>query len=414
MSTFSHVSATGKNVTYRYIALTNREKLVKGTISAPNEPTAGHLLADKGLKIVSLELQASRFSPEQALPSLFRIKPQEINSFSRQLAILIDAGITLLPAIEAIQSLSSRGFKRVLTTVINDLRTGISFSDALAKHPNVFSEVYCKTLAAAERTGGLATILRQMADYQKKQSMTKKKVSKAMVYPAIILSLGLVVGAVLMTTALPPLVDLFISMEVDLPLPTKILIATSNFLLDYTLYVIIAVGLLIALAIWFIKQPSGRLILDRLIIRMPLIGPPTHSSEIARFTSTSSVLISAGLPLEEVIGSVSQTVGNRAMRQSLFQLKEDLIQGEGIAGPMSRDKLFPPLLTQMVMVGEESNTLGSTLGVISEFYESNAEDQMNTLTGFIQPASTIFIALVVGFLALAVLMPMYSITGAFD
>lgn len=414
MATFAQVSAPGKNVTYRYVALNSQDKLVKGTIKAASEPLAGHLLAEKGLRPVSLELQASMLSPEQMLPSLFHVKPQEVNSFSRQLAILIDAGITLLPAIESIQQLSSRAFKRVLTAVINDLRTGISFSEALSRHPKVFNEVYCKTLAAAERTGGLGTILRQMADYQKKQSVTKKKVSRALVYPAIILILGTIVGAVLITTALPPLVDLFVNMEVSLPLPTRILIGVHSIITDYKLYLLGAVVLLIVSGIWLIKQPAARQRLDRLLLRIPLIGPPTHSSEIARFTRTTSVLLSAGLPLHEVIGSVSQTSGNRAMRRSLSRLNEELIQGDGISGPMSRDNIFPPLLYQMVMVGEESNTLASTLGLISDFYESNAEEQMNTLTGVIQPASTIFIALMVGFLALSVLMPMYSITGAFD
>ena len=409
------VSLPKKGAVYRYVALTSQEKPVKGTINAANEAVAGQLLTERGLKLVSLELQASRLALEQLFPTLFGIKPQEVVSFSRQLATLLESGITLVSALELIQQQpGSRAFKRVLTTMVSDLRTGISFSEALAKHPQVFNEIYCRTIATAERAGGLETILRQIADYQEKQGVAMKKVTGALTYPAIILGLGLCVVALLISTALPPLVNMFTQLEVNLPLPTRILIAVTNFVSAYKLYLLGFVVLLVAAGIWFIKQPSGRLRFDRTLLRTPLIGPPMHSAEVARFSRTASVLLSAGLPLQEIIDMLPQTSGNRAMRRSLSQVHQDLIRGEGVSEPMSRDDIFPPLLTQMVRVGEESNTLDSTLGVAADFYESDAEERISSLVRFIQPASTVFIALTVGFIALSIIMPMYTITGAFD
>lgn len=406
---------TKKGTAYSYIALTSQDKLVRGTIKATSEAEAGRILSDSGLKLVSLEPLASKLSLEQLFPSFFGIKSKEVLSFSRQLATLLESGIPLLSSLELLhRQVTSRGFKKVLSDMSDDLRSGASLSDALAKHPKVFDDVYCKTVATAEQTGNLHNILRQLSEYQEKFNLARKKVTGALVYPTIVLGLGFIVAAILFTTALPSLIDMFEEMDTELPLPTKILIGFSNFVNGFKLYILVVIASLAALIVWLIKQPRGRLWLDRVILRTPVIGPPLHSSEMARLSRTASVLLNADLPLQEVMELLPQTTGNRAIRQSLVTVNQSLIRGEGIYQPMSRDEIFPPLLLQMVAVGEESNTLPSTLSVSADFYESDADDKIGYLVGFIQPVSTIVIALLVGFLALAVIMPMYSITGAFD
>ena len=249
----------GKGIAYRYVALTSQERLVKGTIHAANEAVAGHLLTEKGLKPVSLEPLVSKLSLEQLLPTFFGIKSQEVVSFSRQLATLLESGITLLSALELIHQQSSRAFKKVITTIMSDLRTGVTFSEALAKHPQVFNEIYCKTITTAERAGKLEVILRQVADYEEKRGAARKKLTGALTYPAIILLLGVGVIVLLISTALPPLIDMFTQLNVTLPLPTRILIALTNFFTAYKLYLLVALVLIVVLGIYLTKQPAGRL-----------------------------------------------------------------------------------------------------------------------------------------------------------
>jgi len=186
MAHILRLSQSAKGATYRYVALNRDNRLVKGSIKATSEAIAGHLLTQNGLKPVSLEVVPSRFALEQALPSLFGVKREEIPAFSRQLATLLESGITITEALELIHhQVGSRAFKKVLVTIIEDLRSGVSFSTALARHPMVFDEIYCKTVAMAEQTGRLEVILKQMADYHEKQREARKKVSGALTYPAL-------------------------------------------------------------------------------------------------------------------------------------------------------------------------------------------------------------------------------------
>ncbi len=402
-------------ISYRYEATTSQGRAVKGTIKATGEIEAERLLIGQGYVPVSVEVVPSMFSLEEALPTFFKVKPQDVILFSRQLATLLRSGISLLPALEILQGqvTSSRAFKKTLETVLNDLRSGSSFTQAIAKHPKVFGEVYSRTVAVGEQTGNMEMVLNQMANYMERQGAIAKKIGGALRYPMMILGVGLVVGIVLMTVVMPQLMGMFTSMGVELPLPTRILIAISNFLSTYPLYLVIALSVLAAVVLWLVKQPTGRRLLDRLLLTAPLIGTPNLLGELARFSRTVSVLVTAGLGLQEIMALVPQTSSNRLIRDALNRVNEGLVLGEGLSEPMSRIALFPPLLIQMVAVGEESNTLDFTMGVVADFYEVTAQEKTAAMVGMIGPLSTIVIALVVGFIAISVLMPMYSLTGAF-
>jgi len=202
-------------------------------------------------------------------------------------------------------------------------------------------------------------------------------------------------------------------MNVELPLPTRILMGLTEIFANYTLYIIIAGAVLGALAVWMVKQPTGRRILDRIRLNVPIIGPPTLLSELGRFARALSVMVKAGVNLQETMEMLPKSTTNMVFRDTLNRVNERLLLGEGLAAPMAREKLFPPLMVQMVAVGEESNTLDFTMGVVADFFETAAEDKMTAMVGMIGPLSTIVIALVVGFIALSVIMPMYALTGAF-
>ena len=404
-----------KELTYRYVASTRQGEQVKGNIKAPTEIAAERLLIDKGYIPEHVELAPSMFSLEEALPSLFQVKTRDVVVFSRQLATLLRSGISLLPALEILQGQvgSSRGFTRILGSVLNEIRAGGSFSQAISKHPKAFNEIYCRTIAVGEETGNMEAVLHQMAAYLEKQSALAQRVKKALTYPMMVLGVGVVVIALLITVVMPKLLDMFLAMSVELPLPTRILIAVTELFNTHTLYIAIAGVFLVAVILWLVKQPTGRRLLDRVRLHMPIIGPPALMSELGRFARSLSVLVGAGLKLQEIMELLPQSTTNRVFRDALDHVHERLFLGEGLADPMSRLDIFPPLMVQMVAVGEESNSLDFTMGVVADFYETAAEEKTAAMVGMIGPFSTIGIALLVGFIALSVIMPMYTLTGAF-
>lgn len=403
-----------KLLSFRYEATSSRGRLVKGTIKAATEIEVERLLIARGDLPISVGVAPSMFSLEEALPSLFKVKPRDVIIFSRQLATLLRSGISLLPAMEILQGqvTTSRAFKTILKSIVNDLGSGGSFTQSLTKHPTAFNEIYRRTITVGEQTGNMETVLQQMADYLEKQGEIAGKIGKALTYPIMIMGVAVVVVIVLMTVVMPQLMGVFSSMNVKLPLPTLILIGTSKFISTYPLYILIAGVVLAALVLWLVKQPRGRRLLDQLLLTAPLIGTPLLMSELARFSRTMSVLISTGLSLQEIMELAPQTSSNRVIRDALAQVNERLLLGEGLSEPMSRIDIFPPLLVQMVAVGEESNTLDFTLGVVADFYETTSEEKISAMVGMITPISTIGMAIMVGFIAISVLMPIYALTGS--
>ncbi|MFC1899361.1 type II secretion system F family protein [Chloroflexota bacterium] len=407
--------AKRKEISYRYTATDGQGKPVKGNIMATNEVAAERLLIDQGLHPINVEITPSMFSLEEALPSLFQVKPRDVIVFSRQLSTLLRSGISLLPALEILQGQVTTGgvFKRILETITNDLGAGSAFSQSITKHPKAFSDIYCRTIAVGEQSGSLEIVLNRMADYLEKQGEVSKKIGKALTYPLMLMGVAVVVVIILMTVVMPQLLNMFTAMSAELPLPTRILIWITDFLQNNILYLIMAGVVLAILALWLAKQPRGRRILDQLKLNVPVIGTANLMGELARFSRTVSVLLSAGLKLQEVMEMMPQSSNNRIIRDALNQVNEGLLLGGGLAEPMTRIDLFPPLLVQMVSVGEESNTLDFTLGVVADFYEVTAEEKTSAMLSMMAPALTIGMALVVGFIAVSILMPMYSLTGAF-
>lgn len=404
-----------KAVTYRYEAYDRHGKLVKGTIKATSEVEAERLIINRGQNPLQVILAPSMFTLEEALPTLFRVKPRDVIIFSRQLATLLRSGISLLPALEILQGqvATSRAFRKILESITYDLRAGVSFAQALNKHPTAFDEVYCRTVSVGEQAGNLEDVLHRVADFMERQGEATKKASKALVYPAMVMGIGLVVVIVLMTVVMPQLLGMFTAMNVELPLPTKILIGVVNVFSSYPLYFLVGGAVIAIVILWLVKQPTGRRILDRIRLTAPIIGPPTLMGELARFTRTLSVMLAAGVSLQEAMEMMPQSTNNRVVRDALEDVKSGLLLGEGLSGPMSRMDLFPPLLVQMVAVGEETNSLDFSLGVVADFYETTADEKISAVVGMIGPVSTVVIALAVGFIAVAVLMPMYTLTGAF-
>ena len=396
---------------YKYVAFAPSGEQVVGSVDAVSEDVAERTLWDWQYKIVILQPVRPLPRLDEIIPSLFGVKPREIINFSRQLATLVESGIALLPAIELLRQQSRGPLARVLGEITRNIKDGAPFSAAVAEHPNVFPPIYGRLMEVGERTGSLETVLRQVALHIEKEQAILKRVRGAMAYPAFILVLAVVVVGILVTSALPPLMSLFDEFGTDLPLPTKILLAVSSFATAYKMHMLVGAAIAVAAVVWHVRQPSGRRQLDLLLARAPLIGPINVQANVSRFSRTMAMLLHAGIPLSNIMELVLQTTENQVVREELAQVRDELLRGEGLSGPLARSRLFPSMLSEIVAVGEETGALDTNLETLAEFYANEVDERVGALTSMIQPAMTLLIGLVVAFIALSIIMPMYSLMG---
>jgi len=398
---------------YQYVGYTEDRQIVRGTISASSEETAGQILARSGYRVVSLKL-VSTFIPswEQSFPFLHRVKPEAIIMLSRQLALLLESGTDIVTSLELLQTQSSNNtLKRVLGEVVSDLRSGSRLSAALDKYPRIFPPIYRRSLSVGEQTGGLETVLRQVADYMEREVTTAKGVKNALRYPAIVSIVAVIVIGVLVTFVLPAFMDLYRTLGAELPLLTRMLIATVDGLRSYGVYLVVAAVIAIGLVFAYVKTPTGMYNWHRLLLRLPLVGRVVHLNELARCCRSMSLLFRAGLPLPEIMSLVIQSSTNKVMAEALSDVRQNMLKGEGLSRPMAKNELFMPMMVQMVRVGEETGNLDVTLLSVAQSYETEAEDKAHSLVGLIQPAVTLVVGLVVAFIALSLLSAMYSVYG---
>lgn len=398
---------------YRYVAYTTNKKLVRGTVSGVSEAAATKVLMTQGYQPITLKPQTALPPVEEMFPSLFKVTTKEVIMFSRQLATLLDAGISIVPALQLIRDqTNNRLMKKVIAETLSDLQSGSSLSEALSRHEKIFGELYCQLMVAGERIGALGTMLKRAADYLEKDEAIKKKIKKALMYPVIVLAVAAVVVTVLTLFVLPKMTDMFDALGSELPLTTRMLIGSVDFITAYNLHLLAGIGGMISLLALYVRRPAGRYQLDRLLLKVPLIGKANLMSEMARFSRTLVLLVQAGLPLPEVIAMARQTSSNVVIKESLAEVRTGLLQGEGLSEPMSRDKTFPNLLVQMVMVGEESGKLESTLETVAKSYETEADEKISGMISMIEPAMTLVLAAMIGFIALSVITPMYTMSDA--
>jgi len=398
---------------YQYVGYTEDNKIVKGALAAVNQEQATETLGRWGYRVLSLKPVAT-FLPswEKIFPSLFQIKPQAVIMFSRQLALLLESGADIVTSLELLQAqVSNRVFRRVVSEVISDLRSGNRLSVALSKHPIVFSQIYCRSVSVGERTGGLEVVLRQVADHMEKEATAKKGIKSALAYPIMVSIVAVIVVGVLVTFVLPPFMGLYSSLGAELPLTTRLLLSMVDGLRSYGLYVVTVLALVGFLAVIYVKTPEGRYQWGRLILSLPLLGRVIQLNELTRCCRSMSILFRSGLPLTEIMPMTIEGSDNKAVKEALTEVQQGMLKGEGLSKPMSKNRLFLPMMVQMVRVGEETGNLDVTLLATAQAYEAEADDKTRRLVGFIQPAMTLGIGLVVAFITISLLSAMYSVFG---
>jgi len=296
--------------------------------------------------------------------------------------------------------------------VLDDLERGQNLSEALAKHQKVFPALYIDLVRVAELTGNLEATLTELAGYLRRDLNTARRVQAAMIYPAVILVVATGVVIILVFFALPAFVRIFAEFRVELPLSTRILIGIVNFTRQWALVigaVVVAVagGIILAL-----RTARGVYAKDQLSIKAPILGPIVLSAVLNRFARTLAMVLKAGVPLGQTFEAVIASTGNKVFQRGLTTVKEQMTSGEGFAGPLIRTRLFPPMLTQMVRVGEETGTLDTYLEQAAEFYEEELEYRIRAMTSLIEPVMTVAVGVIVGFIAVSLISAMYGLVGA--
>lgn len=400
---------------YAYIGYTEEKRIVKGRLSATSEQAALNRLTGLGYRVASLK-PVVPFMPSMERFSLStrQVKPTEIIIFSRQLALLLESGVDIVRSLELLKAQStSRNMKSVLGEVVNNLRAGSSLSAALTKHPRAFPMFYQKMISVAEHTGGFETLLRQLAGYMEQEQSAAKKLKQALTYPTIVAVVAVIVVGVMVTVVLPPLVGMFSSMGAELPAITRAMITVVDFSSSYGLYLLLALLIFGLLGLLYSQSPAGRYQRDRLMLRLPVMGRLVQVSELAHCCRNLALLFRAGLPLPEIITITAQTSNNQVLARALEDVEREVLKGEGMAQPMTKNPLFLPLMVEMTKVGQETGNLDGTLMTVAETYEVEAEDRTQALLGMIEPAMTIIMGIVVAFIALSVFLPIYSLLGSF-
>jgi len=399
---------------YAYVAYTKDKKMVKGQLEAGSEEAATNLLGYGGYQVLTLKEIVPFFDPQQMFARFSRVKPMEMVMFSRQLALLLESGTDIVTSLELLQSqVTNQTLKKVISHVTSDIRGGSSLSGAMRKHPRAFSQLYYRAMAAGEQGGNLDLVLRQMADHLERGAKTEKKIKGALMYPLIVLVTAVAVVGLLVYFVLPNFTDLYRAMGSDLPLLPSMLIAVSDWILQYGLYLL--VGLIGAFGgiFAYIKTADGKYRWDRFMLKAPVLGRINLLNQLGRCCRTMSLLFRVGVPLPEIMAVAIYSTTNKVMTEALTGVQNELLRGEGLSRPMSKRKVFLPLMVQMTSVGEETGNLDKTLATVAESYETESEDRTSTAVEMIQPVMTIIIGLIVAFVAVSLITAMYSIYDQF-
>ena len=396
---------------YEYVGYTVDRRVVKGRITADSEKSAGDALLRDGYQILNVKPITPFLT---GVPSFMKpkIKPEDVVMFSRQLALLLESGVGIVQSLDLLRVQSvNKNFAAMLSQIVADLRAGLPLSVALEKHPGAFSKVFCKIIAVGEQTGQLESVLRNLAGYSEQSTAAVRKVKQATTYPVVVLVLAIVVAILMVTFILPPILLVFKNLGGNLPLITQILIWGITFATSYGIYIIMAIAVAGVAGYLYTRTPEGAYQKDALLLRLPVLGRLILLNTLSRICRSITLLFRSGLPLPDILTLTADSVGNRVIAKALMDVEQDIIKGEALAGAMKSRPVFLPLMVEMTRVGEETGNLDNTLTVVSDSFEIEAADKLQTLLGLIEPAMTVAIGLVVGFLALSIFVPIYSATS---
>jgi type IV pilus assembly protein PilC len=392
---------------YKWEGKTLRGEKRKGEMEAPDEGSVRTHLRQQNVvptKVVAKGKEVSFSFGRQ------RVKKKDVAVFTRQLATMIDAGLPLVQSLDILaMQQENKVFKEVIKNIKENVEGGSTFAAALGRQPKVFDDLYVNLVIAGEEGGILDNVLNRLAVYIEKAEALKKKVKSALVYPSTIVGVAIIVVAILMIFVIPVFAKIFSSMGHTLPLPTIIVIGISNLLKKYILLIIVALAVLLFLLKRYYSTEKGKFTIDSFILKTPVFGMLFRKVAVARFARTLSTLITSGVPILDGLTITSKTAGNKPIEYAIMKARTSISEGETIAEPLARSEIFPPMVTQMIAVGESTGSLDSMLSKIADFYEEEVDVAVATLTSLLEPLLMVFLGVTVGGVVIAMYLPIFKI-----
>jgi type IV pilus assembly protein PilC len=391
---------------YVYVAReTGSGREIRNSVEAATEQAAIAALLNRNLLVVSIQEKVGR----KGKTSGGKVALADLVIFTRQLATMIDAGLAM---VQSLQGLADQTTNKVMRDVIKDVcarvEGGDSFSEALQKHPKVFSRLYVCMVAAGEKGGLLAEILARLAIYLENTARLRKKVKSAMMYPTVVTVVAILITIFLLVKVVPVFGEIFKSFGADLPAPTQFLIDLSNAVKKYLLVILVGGGGAIYGWLHFIKTPAGRHFWDKYRIRLPVFGSIAHKICLARFTRTLASLVRSGVPILEVLQIVAQTVGNMVMEKAIRTAAGDIERGDSISVALARHPVFPSMIIRMITAGEQTGKIDNMLERIADFLDDEIETTLSGLTSLIEPILIVFLGVVVGGMVICMFLPIFK------
>ena len=397
---------------YIWRGVNRKGKKKKGEMEADSENFVRLTLRRQGIEPTKIKPK-----PKDIFENVKFLQPKvtekDIVVMTRQFATMIDAGLPLVQCLEILYSQQeNKTFRRILKNIKEDVEEGSTFADALKQHPEVFDDLFVNLVAAGEIGGILDIILNRLAAYIEKAAKLKKKVKGAMTYPIVVMVIAVLVVAVILIFVIPVFQSMFADFGKALPVPTQIVVAMSNFVKNYILYMIVGFVLLIFAFRRFYKTEKGRALVDKLVLQIPVFGMLLRKVAVAKFTRTLGTMISSGVPILDSLDIVAATAGNMTIEEAIRETRQSISEGRTIAEPLADSEVFPSMVVQMISVGEATGALDTMLGKIADFYDDEVDAAVDALTAMLEPFMMVFLGGTIGGLVVSMYLPIFQMAGA--
>jgi type IV pilus assembly protein PilC len=396
---------------YKWEGKAAKGVIKKGEMEAPSEAAIRISLRQQNIIPTKISSKGKEF--KFSSPFKKKVKQRSIGIFTRQLATMIDAGLPLVQSLEILSSQQDdKVFKEIIRGIREDVESGSTFAGALKKHPTTFNELFTNLVVAGEEGGILDTILTRLSNYIEKAEALKKKVKSALVYPTTIVGVAVIVVMILMIFVIPVFETMFKSAGQSLPLPTLITLGLSKLIKKYV--VIIIPGLILCFYLFrkYYQTEKGKTLFDFLLLKSPVFGPLFQKIAVARFSRTLGTLVSSGVPILDGLNIVSKASGNKIIETAILNARASIREGETISEPLGRSGNFPPMVIQMISVGESTGALDSMLSKIADFYEEEVDVAVGNLTSLLEPLLMVFLGLVIGGVVISMYLPIFQMASA--
>jgi len=402
--------------TYQYRVRDRQGNIKTGSLEADNEGAVSQKLREMGYFVISVEEERAGLAKREIHLLKPRVKSKDITVFTRQFATMINAG---LPLVKCLSILAEQTESPLLTEVIEDVRheveMGKSLSEAMSKHPQVFKELYTSMVKAGEVGGVLDDVLLRIAATLENEDEIRRRIKSAMTYPVAMLAISLLLLVAMLIFVVPIFERMFRDMGATLPLLTRVIVSISNFLVSWkgALLILVLIGGVVLLTRW-IRTPAGRRQIDTVKLKLPVFGSLFHKMSLSRFSRTLGTLVASGVPILQALEITSKTVGNVLVAEAVDNVRAGVKEGESIARPLGQSPLFPPMVTQMLAIGEETGALDTMLNKVSDFYDSEVSATVEALTSLLEPLMIVFLGVIVGTIVISLYMPIFSLVSQFS